>query len=126
HALAPQPEDRYSPAARLRRDLEAFGAGREVTATLKIPSTEDSTQVIRKVGVIERQAARRPGWLVALTLLLLAGGLALGTWSLVTLLSSVVGRVDVPKLVQRSPDQANRLLRTAGLEPFFQEGEFSD
>jgi len=126
NALAKKPEDRYSSAALMGRDLEAFGQGREVTATLKIPSPEDSTQVIRRVGMIERQAARRPGWLVALASLLLAGGLALGTWSLVTLLSTVVGRVDVPKLVERTPDQANRLLRTAGLEPFFQEGEFSD
>jgi serine/threonine-protein kinase len=126
NALAKKPEDRYSSAALMGRDLEAFGSGREVTATLKIPSTEDSTQVIRKVGVIERQAARRPGWLVALTLVLLAGGLALGTWSLVTLLSNVLGRVEVPRLVQRSPDQANRLLRTAGLEPFFQGSEPSD
>jgi serine/threonine-protein kinase len=126
NSLAKKPEDRYSSAALMGRDLEAFGQGKAVTATLKIPSPEDSTQVIRRVGVLERQATRRPGWLVALALLLLTGGLALGAWSLVTLLSTVVGRVDVPKLAQRTPDQANRLLRTAGLEPFFQEGEFSD
>ena len=126
NALAKKPEDRYSSAALMGRDLEAFGQGKAVTATLKVPSAEDSTQVIRRVGMIERQAARRPGWLVALALLLLTGGLVLGAWSLVTLLSTVVGRVDVPKLVQRTPDQANRLLRTAGLDPFFQEGEYSD
>jgi serine/threonine-protein kinase len=73
----------------------------------------------------ERQAVKRPGWLVALALALLAGGLALGTWSLVTLLSTVVGRVEVPRVVERQPDQANRIIRSQGLEPSFQQGEFS-
>lgn len=125
-ALLKKPEDRYSSAALMRRDLEAFGAGRDVTATLHISSTEDSTQVLQRVGVFQRQAARRPGWVVALALFLLAGGLALGTWSLVTLLSTVVGRVEIPRLVGREPDEANRLLRTAGLDPFFVDNEFSD
>jgi serine/threonine protein kinase/beta-lactam-binding protein with PASTA domain len=125
NGLAKKPEDRYSSAALMARDLEAFGQGKAVTATLKIPDPEDSTQVIRKVGVIQRQATQRPGWLVALALLLLAGGLALGAWSLITLLSSTLGRVDVPKLAGRTPDAANRVLRTDGLIPFFQEGESS-
>jgi eukaryotic-like serine/threonine-protein kinase len=125
-ALTKRPEDRYSSAALMRRDLEAFAQGREVTATLQVPTTEDGTQVIRTVGMLERQAVRRPGWLVALALMLLAGGLALGTWSLVTLLSTVVGRVEVPKIVEREPDQANRILRSQGLEPSFQRGEFSE
>lgn len=124
--LAKKPEDRYSSAALMRRDLEAFGAGKAVTATMKMPSAEDSTQVIRRVSAFDRQAARRPGGLVALALLLLAGGLALGTWSLVTLLTSVVGRVDVPQIVGKEPGQANRLLRIAGLDPAFQENEFSE
>ncbi len=124
-AMAKRPEDRYSSAALMRRDLEAFGAGREVTATLKVAAVDDGTQVLRTVGRFERQAARRPGWAVALALTLLAGGLALGTWSLVTLLSTVVGRVEVPKVVEREPDAANRILRSQGLEPSFQEGEFS-
>lgn len=124
-AMAKRPEDRYSSAALMRRDLEAFGAGREVTATLKVAAVEDSTQVIRTVGRFERQAVRRPGWLVALALTLLAGGLALGTWSLVTLLSTVVGRVEVPQVVEREPSAANRVIRAQGLEPSFQEGEFS-
>jgi serine/threonine-protein kinase len=125
-AMAKRPEDRYSSAALMRRDLEAFGAGREVTATLKVPAVEDSTQVLRTVSMFDRQAAQRPGWLVALAAILLAGGLALGTWSLVTLLSTVVGRVEVPKVVEREPDQANRVIRSQGLEPSFQRGEFSE
>jgi eukaryotic-like serine/threonine-protein kinase len=124
-AMAKRPEDRYSSAALMRRDLEAFAAGREVTATLRVAAVEDNTQVLRTVGRIERQAAKRPGWLVAVALILLAGGLALGTWSLVTLLSTVVGRVEVPKVVEREPDAANRVLRSQGLEPSFQRGEFS-
>ncbi len=125
NGLAKRPEDRYSSAALMRRDLEAFMEGKEVTATVKIAAPEDSTQVIRAVGVLERQAARRPGWLIALALALLAGGLALGTWSLVTLLRTVVGQVEVPKVVERPPDQANRVLRAAGLQPSFVENEFS-
>ena len=124
-AMAKRPEDRYSSAALMRRDLEAFASGREVTATLRVAAVDDGTQVLRTVGRIERQAAKRPGWLVALALALLAGGLALGTWSLVTLLSTVVGRVEVPKVVEREPDAANRILRSQGLEPSFQRGEFS-
>jgi serine/threonine-protein kinase len=44
---------------------------------------------------------------------------------LVSLLSTVVGQVEVPRLVERQPDQANRILRSQGLEPAFQGGEFS-
>ena len=124
-AMAKRPEDRYSSAALMRRDLEAFAAGREVTATLHVAAVDDGTQVIRSVGRLERQAVRRPGWLVALALALLAGGLALGTWSLVTLMSTVVGRVEVPRVVEREPDAANRIIRSQGLEPSFQRGEFS-
>jgi serine/threonine-protein kinase len=125
NSLAKRPEDRYSSAALMRRDLEAFMSGKEVTATVKIAAPEDSTQVIRTVGMFERQAVKRPGWLIALALALLAGGLAIGTWSVVTLLRTVVGRVEVPKLVERTPEQANRLIRQAGLSPAFQENEFS-
>ena len=124
-AMAKRPEDRYSSAALMRRDLEAFAAGREVTATLHVAAVDDGTQVLRPVGRFERQAVRRPGWLVVLALLLLAGGLALGTWSLVTLMSTVVGRVEVPRVVEREPDAANRIIRAQGLEPSFQQGEFS-
>ncbi len=124
-AMAKRPEDRYSSAALMRRDLEAFAAGREVTATLHVAAIDDGTQVLRSVGRLERQAVRRPGWLVALALMLLAGGLALGTWSLVTLMSTVVGRVEVPRVVEREPDAANRIIRSQGLEPSFQRGEFS-
>ncbi|MGH2759543.1 MAG: Stk1 family PASTA domain-containing Ser/Thr kinase [Actinomycetota bacterium] len=124
-AMAKRPEDRYSSAALMRRDLEAFASGREVTATLRVAAVEDSTQVLRAVGRMDRQAARRPGWLVALALALLVGGLALLTWSIVTLSSTVLGRVDVPKVVEREPDAANRILRSQGLEPSFQRGEFS-
>ncbi len=124
-AMAKRPEDRYSSAALMRRDLEAFASGREVTATLRVAAVEDSTQVLRAVGRIERQAARRPGWLVALALALLVGGLALLAWSIVTLSSTVLGRVEVPKVVEREPDAANRILRSQGLEPSFQRGEFS-
>ena len=125
-AMAKRPEDRYSSAALMRRDLEAFAAGREVTATMRVPTVDDGTQVLRTVGRLERQAAQRPGWLVAVALALLAAGLALGTWSLVTLMSTVVGRVEVPKVVEREPDAANRIIRSQGLEPSFQEGEFSE
>jgi len=127
-ALTKKPEDRYSSAALMRRDLEAFGQGREVTATIKgVPAVaEDSTQVIRSVGLLERQAVRRPGWLVALALALLVGGLALGTWSLVTLFSTVVGRVDVPNVVGKQGDAANSIILAAGLSPAFQTQEFSD
>ncbi|MEX0875720.1 MAG: Stk1 family PASTA domain-containing Ser/Thr kinase [Actinomycetota bacterium] len=125
NALAKRPEDRYSSAALMGRDLEAFGQGKAVTATMKVPTVDDGTQVIRKVGPIQRQAVRRPGWLVALALLLLAGGLAVGAWSLVTLFDTVVGRVDVPRVAEREPDEANRLIRAAGLEPAFQRQEFS-
>jgi len=127
-ALTKKPEDRYSSAALMRRDLEAFGQGREVTATIKgVPAiAEDSTQVIRSVGLLDRQATRRPGGLVALALALLVGGLALGTWSLVSLFSTVVGRVDVPKITAKQPEVANRLLLAAGLQPSFQTQEFSD
>ena len=123
NGLAKRPEDRYSSAALMRRDLEAFMQGKEVTATMKVAAPEDSTQVIRAVGVLERQAVRRPGWLIALALLLLAGGLALGTWSLVTLLRTVVGQVEVPKVVERPADQAAKLLRSAGLDPSFVKNE---
>ncbi len=127
-ALTKKPEDRYSSAALMRRDLEAFGQGRAVTATIKVAAVEDSTQVIRSVGIFDRQrqAVRRPGWLVALALALLAGGLALGAWSLVTLFSTVVGRVDVPKVAGKQPEVANRIIRAAGLEPAFQTQEPSD
>ncbi len=125
NSLAKRPEDRYSSAALMRRDLESFAQGKAVTATVKVAVPEDSTQVIRSVGVLDRQAVRRPGWLVALALALLVGGIAIGTWSLVTLVRTVVGRVDVPKVVGREPDQANRVLRAAGLDPSFQESEFS-
>ncbi len=125
-AMAKRPEDRYSSAALMRRDLEAFAAGREVTATMRVPTVDDGTQVLRTVGRLERQAVQRPGWLVAVALALLAGGLALGTWSLVTLMSTVVGRVEVPKVVEREPDAANRIIRSQGLEPSFQQGEFSE
>lgn len=127
-ALTKKPEDRYSSAALMRRDLEAFGQGREVTATIKgVPAVaEDSTQVIRSVGLLDRQAARRPGWLVALALALLVGGLALGAWSLVTLFSTVLGRVDVPKVVSKQPEVANKMILSAGLSPAFQKQEFSD
>jgi serine/threonine-protein kinase len=112
----------------MRRDLEAFGQGREVTATIKgVPAVaEDSTQVIRSVSLLERQATRRPGGLVALALALLIGGLALGTWSLVALFSTVVGRVDVPRITAKQPETANRILLAAGLQPSFQTQEFSD
>ncbi len=127
-ALTKKPEDRYSSAALMRRDLEAFGQGREVTATIKgVPAVaEDSTQVIRSVGLLERQATRRPGWLVALALALLIGGLAVGTWSLVNLFSTVVGNVSIPKITSRQPEVANRILLAAGLQPSFQTQEFSD
>jgi serine/threonine-protein kinase len=127
-ALTKKPEDRYSSAALMRRDLEAFGQGREVTATIKgVPAVaEDSTQVIRSVGLLDRQAARRPGGLVALALALLAAGLALGAWSLVSLFSTVVGHVDVPKITGKQPEVANRILLGAGLQPSFQTQEFSD
>jgi beta-lactam-binding protein with PASTA domain/predicted Ser/Thr protein kinase len=123
NSLAKRPEDRYSSAALMRRDLEAFAAGKEVTATLKVAAVDDGTQVIRTVGMFDRQAVRRPGGLVALAIALLIGGLALGTWSLVTLLRTTVGRVEVPNIVEREPDQANRMLRAAGLDPSFQKDE---
>ena len=47
---------------------------------------------VRSVGVLERQAVRRPGWLIALALALLAGGLALGTWSGEWLFRRTAGR----------------------------------
>ena len=111
----------------MRRDLEAFTAGQERHRdAARSPTVEDSTQVIRTVGVLDRQAVRRPGWLVALALALLVGGLALGTWSLVTLFRTVVGRVEVPKVVERDPEQAEQdVALTAGLDPSFQENEFS-
>ncbi len=125
-ALTKRPEDRYSSAAQMRRDLEAFLEGGKVTAAVPTPQTSDDTQVIRSVGPLERVAARRPGWLVALALALLAGGLALGTWSLITLLRPTLGGAEVPSVVRRTPTQAERLLRQVGLEPSFQGDEPSD
>jgi eukaryotic-like serine/threonine-protein kinase len=125
-AMAKRPEDRYSSAALMRRDLEAFRQGRKVTATTMVPTVEDSTQVIHKVGPMARQASKRPGWLIALALTLLAGGLAIGTWSLVALMGEALGSVEVPTIVGESPDAAESRLRSAGLEPRFLGPEDSD
>ena len=125
-ALQKRPEDRYSSAALMRRDLEAFSQGRDVTATIASPAPSDSTQVLRQVGVVDRVAVKRPGWLVALALALLAGGLALGTWSVINLFRPAIGTEAVPTVVKLNPDQAQRLIRARGLEPSFQGNEPSD
>ncbi|HVL80945.1 MAG TPA: Stk1 family PASTA domain-containing Ser/Thr kinase [Actinomycetota bacterium] len=124
-ALAKNPEDRYSTAAQMRRDVRAFLEGKDVTAALPAPSGDD-TQVIKTVGPVQRAATRRPGWMVALALALLVGGLALGAWSLINLLRPMVGGAEVPEIVNRTPTDAENVLRAAGLEPSFQGNEPSE
>ncbi|HVE92375.1 MAG TPA: PASTA domain-containing protein [Actinomycetota bacterium] len=124
-AMAKSPEDRYSTAAQMRRDVESFLSGKEVTAVLPSSTAvpHDETQVIRKAGPIQRAATQRPGWLLALAIGLFVGGLALGGWSLVNLLRPAIGGSEVPNLVNRDPRQAEVLLRQRDLEPSFQGNE---
>jgi serine/threonine-protein kinase len=126
-SLAKRPDDRYQSAAAMREDIQAFLEGRQVTAVLPSPTQSlDDTQVIRVPGQARRGAARRPGWLLALALALLAGGLTLGTISIVNLLSPAIGRAEVPSLTGKTPGDAELLLRQRGLDPSYQGNEASD
>jgi beta-lactam-binding protein with PASTA domain len=122
-SLAKNPENRYAHAGEMHGDLERFRSGQKVLAPPSMADetmvagapTRAGTQVITPTEMYEEEEERerRPGLVIAgvLLLLLLAGLLA---WLLAG--SLFAEKVEVPRLVGLTEDEARAELDEAGLE----------
>ncbi len=118
-ALAKRVEDRYQSAAAMRSDIERYLAGRPVQAQVPPPAPAPyptaATAVVPQVPAEEEETSRgRTGLLVALGLLIvvLVAGAA---YLMPRLFESAPEEVAVPNVIDRTENQARKLIGEAGL-----------
>ena len=118
-AMAKRPEERYQSAAEMRDDIERAISGIPITAP--VPVVGQDTAVMAPVGAgaiaaaEEEDRRRGPGFWVALTLGVLAIGLASFFIGRALFGSSTVDQVSVPNLSGLTIQAATTLLEQQGL-----------